>query len=261
MAPRLCSVCAIVPHWLSSLPWDDFLYYDETTITLRSWRGMLEQAEAAEAAEASRAAAAGTTGTATGTAEKKRRKSGSERRTGVEEYAVGRSGEELRGKTEGEGKSEEGGGCDLCLMITKAANRRRNYDRPYYMPPPPAMDPRHDERYLDVPLVFGREGEKVIGMDVKGRDDYWEYKIVCLSNRELFAVKVVSVPGSWCKFLFSFFCCLSFGRVHWLSVFPEILGGLWRKTFMLTSTLPTIMTIGRPKVSATYAIWRSKSRE
>lgn len=94
-------------------------------------------------------------------------------------------------------ESETGKGCHLCLMITKSTNRASQCQyavRPYYLPP--VMDPRHDERYVDVPLVFGRVGKKVNGHG-RGTDDYWEWTMVCLSNEELFAAEMVLVPGGW----------------------------------------------------------------
>nr|ADT63870.1 HET domain protein pin-c2 [Neurospora tetrasperma]ADT63883.1 HET domain protein pin-c2 [Neurospora tetrasperma] len=166
MPPKLCSICAIVPHWLASLDWDDYSYLNDTTITLRSWRGMQVQAEAA-------------------VAEKKKSR-------GI--YGCGsRNGEE-------EDQEDGEGGCDLCFMIVHYSYRESRCkftsmfpaarSRPYYLPP--EMDPREhkdDERYQDVPLVFGREATK------QGR--CWEYRMVCLSNRSVWGAEVVKVPGNW----------------------------------------------------------------
>lgn len=109
------------------------------------------------------------------------------------------------GKMEEEEEEEEAAkrenrnskGCDICLMIMHAPHRASccKYDlRPYYLPP--EMDPRKDERYADVPLVFGREGRR----RVSGGE--MEYRMTCLNAPSLGAGLVAKVAGGWCKFVF-----------------------------------------------------------
>nr|ABC46542.1 HET domain protein pin-c3 [Neurospora crassa] len=236
MPPNLCSICAIVPHWLASLDWDDYSYLNDTTITLRSWRGMQVQAEAAvaekkkrrrgnesncggndkancgrnegqedEVNEANEECQEGNTGGRKDGREggsKKGRKRGKKGGKGKRKRGRKKGGEEggQKGGQEinGEGGEKEvtgeegGGGCDLCYMIVHYSYRESRCkfpaaSRPYYLPP--EIDPRQDERYQDVPLVFGREATK--------QGDSWEYRMVCLSNRSLWGAEVVKVPESW----------------------------------------------------------------
>nr|ADT63861.1 HET domain protein pin-c3 [Neurospora discreta] len=234
MSPKLCSVCAIVPHWLASLDWEYYSYRNDTTITLRSWREMQVQAEAAEKRrrgseskcrgddiinggrnegqedeenEANKECQEGNrTGRKKGRegGSKKGRKKGGRRRRRktrrdrARKEGGKKGGEKVKGEgvegggggEEGEGKGEEEG-CDLCFMIVHYSYRGSRCkfpaSRPYYLPP--EMDPREDERYKDVPLVFGREATK--------QGDHWEYRMVCLSNRSLWGAEVVKVPESW----------------------------------------------------------------
>ena len=237
MAPILYTFYSIVPHWLSSMSWDPakaqgkFTYsYNDTTLTLGSWRWMQAQAEAA--AERIGYMEVSEEGAKT-EQEREQERRWIEKKKEIEAErrrrwevpldqvmgggAVGggevrggevrRPGEGLRpGEGGQEGSGSKGKGCDLCLMITKYSNRAsccKWATRPYYLPE--VMDPRTDERFLDVPLVFGRQGKHMLGQDVNGTDNYWEWTMVCLNAKGLFSGELVDVPGGWCKFCPFFF--------------------------------------------------------
>ncbi|KAK3392338.1 HET domain protein pin-c2 [Sordaria brevicollis] len=215
MPPTLCQFCSLVPHWLTSLSWDpkgaqsQFNYsYSDPTITLGSWRWMVAQAAvitAAASAEEKEWCGSGNGKGFGGGGDGGGEGGGGEGfgvggLVGGDGHEDGGRGGDCTGKrgtretwdTQEQGKRK---GCHLCLQITRFTNRPSNRSqygqyavRPYYLPP--VMDPRYDERYLDVPLVFGRNDEDEEGYG-------WEWTMGYLSNKELFVGEVVVVPEYW----------------------------------------------------------------
>ncbi|KAL0470187.1 HET domain protein pin-c3 [Neurospora intermedia] len=233
MPPKLCSICAIVPHWLASLDWEDYSYLNDTTITLRSWKGMQMQAAAVaekkrrgsgsncggkdkancgrnegqdEVNEANEECQEGNTGGRKDGREggsKKGRKRGKKggkgkrkrgRKKGGGEEGGQKGGEEINGEGgEKEATGEEEGGG--CDLCYMIVHYSYRESRCKF---PAASRP-----YYLPPEIDPRQDARyqdvplVFGREATKQGDSWEYRMVCLSNRSLWGAEVVKVPESW----------------------------------------------------------------